>query len=231
MPSTPLLPDIVLNRSPEVLHISSTIPLTVVSSAVVGSELTHTQHILNVAVSKDYNNRQPADDLQSVAQQLNIIEPFVGLLTAARLNDAQVIIERSNATAVAAVVTVGLTFPVAAGVTEAAVLNPAPGTINIILVIDACLPISAHINAIITATEAKSLALVEGGIRAPHGGLASGTGTDAIVVATTERGDRYDYAGPIAPLGFLIGRAVRRAMQSALSARRLNQFLAERRNW
>jgi adenosylcobinamide hydrolase len=230
MSRTTLMPNIVLERTPEALHIDSEIPLTVVSSAVVGDRLTETRHIINMSVASEYNNDEPAHDLQTMAQGLGITEPFVGLLTAARLSEAQVMIETVGATTVAAVVTVGIRLPIASGVTEAAVLN-GPGTINIILIADACLPHSARVNAIITATEAKTLALVEAGVRAPHGGLATGTGTDAIVIASTERGETHEYAGPIAPVGALMGRAVRRAMLSALSSRRLNQFLAERRNW
>ncbi|MCI0478397.1 MAG: adenosylcobinamide amidohydrolase, partial [Anaerolineales bacterium] len=89
-------------------------------------------------------------------------------------------------------------------------------TINIVVVADVCLTQAARANAIITATEAKTLALIEREVRAPHGGFASGTGTDSIVIATTERGAAYEYAGPISPLGALIACAVRRAILSAL---------------
>ncbi len=41
------------------------------------------------------------------------------------------------------------------------------------------------------------MALVESDVRAPHGGPASGTSTDAIVIASTGRGASVAYAGPI----------------------------------
>ena len=76
---------------------------------------------------------------------------------------------------------------------------------------------AARVNAVITATEAKALAVAEAGVRAPHGGLASGTGTDAVIVASTERGPSFEYAGPIAPIGAMMARAVRRTMQQAMT--------------
>jgi len=107
-----------------------------------------------------------------------------------------------------------VSHPIAAGITLAAQVESS--TINIIVVVDACLAPAARVNAVITATEAKTLALIEKDLRAPEGGFASGTGTDSIVVATTERGATYEYAGPIAPLGALIARAVRRAILNAM---------------
>jgi adenosylcobinamide amidohydrolase len=116
---------------------------------------------------------------------------------------------------------VGVSHPVAAGVTEAASLSLPPGTINAIVIVDGVLTPAARANALITVTEAKTLALVEAGVRAPHGGPATGTGTDAVVVVATGRGSVFEYAGPIAPVGAAIAGAVRRAMQNALLIRNL----------
>lgn len=219
LPFTQLLPQVALVRHPKVLHVTSEIPLTVVSSAVVGADLNQTRHILNMEVSSNYDNPDPATDLIATANHLEITEPFVGLLTAAWIRNAQVMVERSGAVAVAAIVTVGISLPTAAGITEAATLTPPPGTINIILIADAVLPQSALVNLVITVTEAKTLALVEASIKTPQGELASGTGTDAVVIASTQRGEAHAYAGPIAPVGALAGRAVRKAIQAALLAR------------
>lgn len=212
------IPGLHFSRSPRALHLWSEQPLSVLSSAVAGAELAHTYHILNVRVPSDYNSATPADDLASVARDLDIPpKSFIGLMTAARLDRAQVIVEQDLQSTVVAVVTVGLRQPVAAGVTEAFVAD-GPGTINLILVAEAQLTQAAAVNAVITATEAKTLALVEAGVRAPHGGPASGTGTDAIVVAWTRRGARCEYAGPISPVGALLGRGVRRAILNSLNS-------------
>jgi adenosylcobinamide amidohydrolase len=208
------IPDLHLEYDARGVHVWSDEPLTVLSSAVVGSELTQARHIVNLHVARGYDNRAPCDDLNAFARELGISEPFVGLMTAAKTECAQVAIERDAATTVIAAVTLGVSNPEAAGVSEAALT--VPGTINIVVVADACLMHAARVNAVITVTEAKTLALIERDLRASHGGFASGTGTDSIVIATTERNATYEYAGPISPLGALIARAVRRAILNAM---------------
>jgi iron complex transport system ATP-binding protein len=210
------IPGVRLARLPQALHLSSAEPLQVLSSAVAGAALAQTCHILNMSVPRNYRCDSPAEDLAAFAQSLGIGRgAFVGMMTAARLERAQVIVEQAGDIGVAAIVTVGISRPVAAG-TGAASATVSPGTINIILLAQAQLTPAAAVNAVITATEAKTLALVESGVRAPHGGPASGTATDAIVVAWTGRGARHEYAGPISPVGALIGRAVRQAILASL---------------
>lgn len=215
----PPIPGLYLARAPRALHIHADSPLSILSSAVVGGGQTQARHILNVQVPRDYDGADPAGDLAAAARDLGLGgEPFVGLMTAASLERVQVLVEREGPIAVVAIVTIGLSRPEAAGVTEAFHLAPtSAGTINIVVLMDAALAPGAAVNAVITATEAKTLALVEGGVRAPHGGPASGTGTDAVVAAWTGRGAPCEYAGPISPIGALIGRAVRRAMLNSLA--------------
>ena len=203
-----------LEYDARVVHLWSDEPLTVLSSAVVGSELTQTRHVVNLHVTHGYANRALCDDLNAFARELGISEPFVGLMTTAKTECAQVVIERAAAATVVAITTVGVSHPIAAGVTAAARVESS--TINIVIVADVTLIQAARVNAVITATEAKTLALIEKDLRAPDGGFASGTGTDSIVIATTERGATHEYAGPISPLGALIAHAVRRAILSAL---------------
>ncbi len=74
----------------------------------------------------------------------------------------------------------------AAGVSEPAPLRP--GTMNIVVLIDANLVQSALVNAVITTTEAKTGALLAHTVRTVEGYTATGTSTDAIVIACTERG-------------------------------------------
>ncbi len=215
------IPGITISIDETAVHITSQEPLAVLSSAVVGGELRAARQIINMHVRKDYNAPRPEDDLSAFAARLGIAEPFVGLMTAARTQDARGTVETHAEVTVVAVVTVGLSNPTAAGVSPPAEGRPSTTrgrlqTINSILLINAALTPAARVNAVITATEAKTLALVEAGVRAPHGGFASGTRTDSIVIATTERGARFEYAGALSPAGALIGRAVRRAMQDAL---------------
>mgnify|MGYP001038809005 CR=1 FL=1 len=210
-----LLTGVWLHRLPMLLHVESAAPLSCLSSAVWGGGMVQARHILNLGVPSDYRCGEHLADLQEAAQARSIADPFVGLLTAARLDDAQVIVERDESAAVAAIVTLGMSHPTAAGVSPAA-QSAGPGTINTIVLVDGRLSPAAHVNALMTATEAKSLVMAEGSVRTPEGHLASGTGTDALVIACTGRGLCFEYGGPVSRIGALIGRAVRAATLNAL---------------
>ncbi|GIV85156.1 MAG: hypothetical protein KatS3mg052_2163 [Candidatus Roseilinea sp.] len=58
--------------------------------------------------------------------------------------------------------------------------------------------------------------LAECSLRTPEGHLASGTGTDALVIACTGRGAWFEYGGPISSVGARIGQAVRAATLEAV---------------
>lgn len=92
------------------------------------------------------------------------------------------------------------------------------GTINIILAVNACLPPPAMLKAIITASEAKSGALLE--LLAPScysEEFATGSGTDGIIITSNPRADlTLTDAGHHSKLGELIGAAVREAVKQAL---------------
>jgi iron complex transport system ATP-binding protein len=206
-------------RDARAIQIASDAPLVVLSSAVVGGGLLRARQIVNMHVPRGYDGRAPADDLAALAVGLGIAEPFVGLMTAVYLDRAQLLVERVGGMIVVGVVTVGLGNTVAAG--RSAVADTHPGTINAILIADARLSPAARVNAVISATEAKALALGEAGVLTPEGLPASGTSTDAVVIASTERGELAEYAGPIAPLGAAVARVLRRAVQAQLAADRV----------
>jgi iron complex transport system ATP-binding protein len=135
-------------------------------------------------------------------------------MTAVYLHQAQAVTLRDDELTLAGVVTAGLSNPSSPGLSPAAAL--AAGTINIILLVDAQLTAGAMVNAVITATEAKAQLLLERGVRTPEGFPATGTSTDAVVVACTGWGDPLPYAGPATMIGWLIGRVVRQALGEAL---------------
>ena len=91
-----------------------------------------------------------------------------------------------------------------------------PSTINTIVVVDAAAEPAALVNAVITATEVKTLALTAAGVRCDDGRLASGTSTDAVVVAATGRGPRCRFGGPASELGAVVARAVREALSAGV---------------
>ncbi|MCS7056341.1 MAG: adenosylcobinamide amidohydrolase [Thermoflexales bacterium] len=210
-----LMPGVRLRRLPNALHVESAYDLICLSSAVLGGGMLRTRHILNLGLPPDYRCGNHLADLRQAALQLGIAEPFVGLMTAARIADAQLVVERDEAATVAAVVTLGISHPTAAGISPCAQVIY-PGTINTIVLVDAELSAAAQVNALMTATEAKSLVLAECDVRTAEGHLASGTGSDALVIAQTARGKHFEYGGPISHVGAMIGRAVRTATLNAV---------------
>lgn len=201
------------NEAAIILH--SQQPLQILSSAVVGGGLVRARYILNCHVRKGYCHPHPAADLAAMAHDLGIGEPFVGMMTAARMHAARTMALHEEKVTVAAIVTAGLSNPATPGLSPPAIFSP--GTINLILLIDAHLTPSALVNAVITATEAKAQIVLAHGTHTPEGYAATGTSTDAIVVACTGRGEALPYAGPVTLVGWLIGRCVRTALAAALA--------------
>lgn len=208
-------PGVTLTCTPEVLIVRSQQPLEVLSSADVGGGFVRARYLLNRHVHGDYNCAEPAADLVAFARECGITEAFVGLMTAVALHKACVMTLRAEELTVAVVLTAGISNATAPGLSPPAL--PVSGTINMILLIDACLTPAAMVNAVITATEVKTQALMARDIRTPEGYAATGTSTDAIAVASTARGTLLPYAGPLTPVGWLIGRCVRTAMEDALA--------------
>ena len=93
-----------------------------------------------------------------------------------------------------------------------------PGTINILLFIDARLPAGTMARALVTCTEAKTAALQE--LLAPSlysSGIATGSGTDGTIIVSNSQSPAYlTYAGKHSKLGELIGRTVMSAVKEAL---------------
>ncbi len=93
------------------------------------------------------------------------------------------------------------------------------GTINTLLFVSHELTPAAMVNAVMTATEAKTAALQELDVNSRYSnGLATGTGTDQIgVAALLEKGTPLTSAGKHTVLGELIGKTVCNAVKATLS--------------
>ncbi len=214
-----ILPGVRATIDAGAVHVTGEQPLAVLGSALVGGGRRQSRHILNMHVDDVPPEARPEELLAAFAAARGVGEPFVGLMTAAATEHARVVSLSRGGVTVAAVVSVGLSNTCSAGVTPPAHVPrdvppapAAPGTINVILVIDAELEQSAMVNAVITATEAKTMTLLEWDVRTPQGEPASGTSTDSVVVACTGRGSRQAYAGPATVTGWLIARTVRDAI-------------------
>jgi iron complex transport system ATP-binding protein len=210
------LPGVTVEADRDLLVVRCARPLRCLSSALVGGGFAEVRTILSRYVDKDYNHDDPARELAEYARGRGIEGPFVGLMTAVRLAQARAVTVSDGDLALAALVTAGTGNATAPGVSLP--YTQRPGTINVILLADARLTPGAMVNAVLTVTEVKTALLGERGVRTPEGALATGTSTDAVVIACTGRGAPTPYAGPATPVGWLIGRALRQALEEALDA-------------
>ena len=111
------------------------------------------------------------------------------------------------------------------------------GTINIIILTNRCLTPNAMLRAIITATEAKTAALLDMDIRSTYKPMdfrATGTGTDNIMVIKGV-GQSEKYTGGHTKMGELIAKAVHAGVTEAIykqngiqNTRNISQRLRER---
>ncbi len=212
------IPGMTLMQEDDALILRSESRLRTLASAVVGGGWGQARTILVRHVSKHYDHPDPAADLQAFARSRGIQNPFVGLMTAAYLDRGARVVELAEGDlALTLVMTAGFSNATAAGLSPPAGPEhlPAPGTINLILIIDAPLTPAAMVNAVITVTEAKTAMIQAWGMQAPGGHPATGTSTDAVVIACRPEGEPLPYAGPVTRVGHLIARAVRLGMESA----------------
>ena len=207
-------PSVTVTLDDEALIVHSVEPMMAITSSITGGGVLPARYILNMNVDKKYYCNSPADGLAFFARSRGINESFHGFMTAVYMNKTKSVTLRGQGVTVTALVTAGVSNATSAGISEPASFTP--GTINIILLVDANLTHAALVNAVITATEAKTASLQEKNIHTPNGLSATGTSTDAICIACTGRGDPINYAGSATVVGWLMARAVRECLASAL---------------
>jgi adenosylcobinamide hydrolase len=205
----PRLDGVEVEVGAEAVVLSAAAPMTVLSSAIAGGGLGQARTIVNLHVDKHCPWEGAEVRLDAFAAHHGLPAPWIGLLTAAWTEHACVAVEHAHGVGALVVVTVGLSNPVAAGRSAAAAA--VPGTINTIAIVDATLAPAALVNLVITLTEVKALLLAEAGV-ASDGHAASGTSTDAVVVAATGRGRTLRFGGPISEAGWVVARAARSAL-------------------
>ena len=168
------------------------------------------KYLFNKQVPRTFNPPDPQDFLKEEALKLGLGEAHFGLLTAVKMEYLQVI-ENDYLTAF-----------ITAGVSNRSEFRAKVGTINIILISKARLSETALLGAIITATEAKGLALLEKGY------TFLGTNTDAVIVACeidpepgpeSEEKQEIPYAGSSTDFGKRITKAVIKGVKAGLELR------------
>ncbi|GIN84985.1 putative ABC transporter ATP-binding protein YvrA [Heyndrickxia sporothermodurans] len=207
-----------LQRDEESLVLKSPLPLKAMSSAVINPGVGWFQTFVNRHVSKDY---QCENHHEEMAEYLTAkgypLTNTVGMMTAVMMEDAVWKYINSEGFSVFIVVTAGVGNAVDAsrGVVHSSAYLP--GTINTWIFVNGEISDEAYIQGIATATESKVKVLHDLNIKDPRTGtIATGTSTDSILVAATQKGEYLQYAGTIAPLGKVIGQGVYDCIVSAI---------------
>jgi adenosylcobinamide amidohydrolase len=202
-----------------------------ISSGILGGGLGPRRWVLNAQVPGGYSRMDPVEHLHELAASLRLTGQGIGLLTAAQVTG---LIQREDE-GVHAAATTGLRVPTWAaapdGTPDAELAPIRIGTINIIVEVPVPLADAAFVNAVVTATEAKTQAVLDAGFR------CTGTASDAICIASPvaspaagpaagRRAGRAEeqFAGPRSQWGARIARAVHAAVYAGAReyAARLN---------
>lgn len=208
-----------------VLAVLSDIDLSTVSSAIYNGGFKKVKAILNVQAPEEFSDRllhaDPQKFIIDSAKKFGLSSSFVGMVTAAAVKKFALASKKDDDLAVSVIATAvdpeGNTCSHAESAGETIEVEEMTGTINIMVVIDGNPTESCLVGTVITATEAKAAALEELDIRSRYSGdLATGTITDAIIVAKTNRGTPIVYGGPASKLGQLVGYCTRKAVKEAV---------------
>ena len=175
-------------------------PLRTLATTVVGGGLGLREWALNAQVPIEYH-RDPALHAQAIAAQHSLAGEGVGMLTAAPVLE---VVQAEDDGAVCDA-TVGVSTPTWAAAEDHAWSRWTPGTINLLCWVPAPLSDAALANALVTATEAKTQALLESGVP------GTGTASDAVAVCCPP-GGAEPYGGPRSVWGARLARAVHRAV-------------------
>lgn len=144
-------------------------------------------------------------------------------MTARRLKHFEEATREFEGQSVRAIATVGLSNALTAGDPPGPLKEWRVGTINILVLADRAASQEARFEALAIATEAKALALFEAGITSrlagAEGRLATGTGTDCVLVAAPSSiAPVLTAAGKHTAFGAAVGAAVHEAVSLGVRA-------------
>lgn len=217
-----------IERTSGLLVVRFAEPCRVVSWAMIGGGLRRARTVAWVQVDDD-ELRPPTDACELARTRLTAVgvEDAVTLMTSRDLG-AYVDVERTHrGVACRCIATVGLGNALRAGDPTGAPGHI--GTINVLCQLSVAVSDEALLEALALAAEARTLAIREADVPSSLSGLpASGTGTDCIVIAAPDDGDRERYAGKHTVLGHLVGAAVHDAVASGAAAWKRERADAER---
>lgn len=202
-------------KNDEYIHIESSEPMRTISNGVIGDGIGWNKHFCNFHVDKNYDCADPIFDIKTRMLKQHIpSEQAVGMLTAVYLEDVVICLEQIEGVELMVIVTAGVGNAV--DITQG-LHSTILGTINTMIFLDAHFTDGALVNGSLSATEAKVKALHDQEVKDPLSGtLATGTSTDSLLLALTQKGERTPYAGSGTKVGKAIGQLVYKATFEAI---------------
>lgn len=201
-------------------------PCRVLSSAVLNGGLKQADRILNLKVAKHSGKPLESCDAPSVTlsnycREHNRYGTTVGIMTAASMDSLRIVRKFEQGIEFAVLATSGLSNARRVGdrAEHRAIgkLAVEIGTINIIITTTAILTPAAMVETLMMATESKVVAVQSMAVKScVSNALATGTGTDAMVIAGGRGPVKVRYCGKHVLFGEIIGRLVIEAVTSSL---------------
>ena len=196
-------------------------PQRILASALLNGGLVEARYVVNAQVDRSLkaDAETASQYLGRQACAIGIQERVVGMMTAAEVRKYGYSRSCKAGFCVETAATVGTSNALRAGDT-ASTGDGAAGTVNLVVGCSATMPDSALVEAAMIAGEAKAAVFAELDIRSVVSGLpATGTGTDAIVIASGP-GKYTPYCGKHLVVGELIARSVMEAIRTSYAAYR-----------
>jgi adenosylcobinamide hydrolase len=215
-------PDIRFEYDPLAIAVRGPASFRCASSAFYNGGIREAGVILNRRVPLTYLCDDPVQEMRTYLNGAGMdSERTIGLLTAAKLTHASIVEASGDWYRLAVCTTAGTRNAAKAGTVRQTYPAYHPGTINMIVMVDGRMTDGAMLNALMTATEAKAAALWDADIRdeADPSLHATGTTTDACVIAVSHRADHpvvHAYAGCASDIGNAIGRLVYASVTEAV---------------
>lgn len=200
-------------------------PLRVVSSAVLNPGFGWYRTIVNRQVDPTYAHNDVTSEMKDFARSRGWVPTeTVAQMTAVDVNQSVMEEISGDFGSLVVVVTAGVGNAMDVGRAHEVQSLPSIGTINTWILVNGHVSDEAFIEAMMTATEAKTKALAEEHVLDKRTRtLATGTPTDSLVIAATQQGPFSPYGGPVTELGKAIGRTVVSCTRQAIRQYRQTQ--------
>lgn len=192
------------------IKLQAELPLKTVSSAVHNPGIGWHNCLLNRSVPGDYVISDVKSEVSDFLKRENF-SPTNTVVMLTAVPTALVAINEFSAPfgSLIVAVTAGVGNAVDVSRVHERQDKPYIGTINTWVIINGCLSEEAFFQALMTATEAKTKALQSENIRDERSGtIATGTATDSLLIAATQKGEEMLYGGPITEVGKMIAKGV-----------------------